>query len=157
MLAERESERREGPVGEVPVAASGGVALNERDRQSRRHRTDRRAASPWRFFPYLLVIVVFALAKLWTPVKNWLAGTDTKFGWPGLDGNILTSAGKPSSSTVYTFGWLSTPGSLLLLSGIVVAVVYRMSLMEAARVYGRTFMKMKYSILTVAACSRWPT
>ena len=150
MLAERESERREGPVGEVPVAASGGVALkSETDSRAVTELTPGRVTLA--LFPYLLVIVVFALAKLWTPVKNWLAGTDTKFGWPGLDGNILTSAGKPSSSTVYTFGWLSTPGSLLLLSGIVVAVVYRMSLMEAARVYGRTFMKMKYSILTVAA------
>ena len=150
MLAERESERREGPVGEVPVAASGGVALkSETDSRAVTELTPGRVTLA--LFPYLLVIVVFALAKLWTPVKNWLAGTDTKFGWLGLDGNILTSAGKPSSSTVYTFGWLSTPGSLLLLSGIVVAVVYRMSLMEAARVYGRTFMKMKYSILTVAA------
>jgi len=102
-------------------------------------------------FPYLLVIVVFALAKLWTPLKNWLTGTDTKFGWPGLDGHILTSSGKPSSSTVYTFGWLSTPGSLLLISGVIVALVYRMSLAEAARVYGRTFVRMRYSILTVAA------
>ena len=150
MLAERESERREGPVGEVPVAASGGVALkSETDSRAVTELTPGRVTLA--LFPYLLVIVVFALAKLWTPVKNWLAGTDTKFGWPGLDGNILTAAGKPSSSTVYTFGWLSTPGSLLLLSGIVVAVVYRMSFMEAARVYGRTFMKMKYSILTVAA------
>ena len=146
MLRERESDRDGEPAGGVPAAASGGVALkSETDTE----------LTPGRvtlaLFPYLLVIVVFALAKLWTPVKNWLAGTDTKFGWPGLDGNILTSSGKPSSSTVYTFGWLSTPGSLLLLSGIVVAIVYRMSLVEAARVYGRTFMKMRYSILTVAA------
>ena len=47
------------------------------------------------FFPYLLVIVVFSLAKLWTPVKNCLAGTDMKIGWPGLDGNVLSAAGKP--------------------------------------------------------------
>ena len=42
------------------------------------------------FLPYLVVIVVFSLAKLWTPLKNFLAGTDMKIGWPGPDGNILT-------------------------------------------------------------------
>ncbi|BBZ76640.1 L-lactate permease [Mycolicibacterium anyangense] len=102
-------------------------------------------------FPYLLVIVVFAVAKLWTPVKTWLAGTDVKFGWPGLDGHVLTAAGKPSASTIFTVGWLSSPGSLLLIAGVVVAVVYRISLVQAARVYGRTVVKLKFSILTVAS------
>ncbi len=102
-------------------------------------------------FPYLLVIVVFALAKLWAPVKKWLAGTDLKFGWPGLDGQVLTVAGTPSASTVYTLGWLSSPGSMLLIAGVVVAVVYRISLVEAAKVYGRTVLKLKFSILTVAS------
>ena len=103
-------------------------------------------------FPCLLVSVVFALAKLWAPVKNWLAGTDTKFGWPGLDGNILTSSGKPSSSTVFALGWLVDPRIAAA------AVGHRggrwctgISPLEAARVYGRTFMKMRYPILTVAA------
>ena len=54
------------------------------------------------FLPYLVVIVVFSLAKLWTPLKNWLAGTDTKIGWPGLDGNILTVTGTTSTATQYT-------------------------------------------------------
>ncbi len=102
-------------------------------------------------FPYLLVIVVFAVAKLLAPAKKWLAGTDVKFGWPGLDGHVLTAAGKPSASTVYTIGWLSSPGSLLLIAGVIVAVVYRLSLVEAAAVYGRTVLKLKFSILTVAS------
>lgn len=102
-------------------------------------------------FPYLLVIVVFAVAKLLTPAKKWLAGTDVKFGWPGLDGHVLTAAGKPSASTVYTIGWLSSPGSLLLIAGAIVAVVYRLSLVEAAKIYGRTVLKLKFSILTVAS------
>ena len=102
-------------------------------------------------FPYLLVIVVFAVAKLLAPAKKWLAGTDVKFGWPGLNGHVLTAAGKPSASTVYTLGWLSSPGSLLLITGVIVALVYRLSLVEAAAVYGRTVLKLKFSILTVAS------
>ena len=40
-----------------------------------------------------------------------------RVGWPGLDGAVLSVAGKAVSSTTYTFQWLSSPGSLLLLSG----------------------------------------
>src|SRR5690606_26756261 len=38
-------------------------------------------------FPYLLVIVIFGVAKLWklgVDIPAWLASTDIKFGWPGL-------------------------------------------------------------------------
>lgn len=102
-------------------------------------------------FPYLLVVVVFALAKLLTPVKNFLTDTDATFGWPGLDGNIATASGKLSTSTQFTLGWLSSPGTLLLICGVIVALVYRMSLGEAAAIWGRNVYKMRWSILTVAS------
>jgi lactate permease len=102
-------------------------------------------------FPYLLVIVVFSLAKLLPAAKDFLADTDVLIKWPGLDGNILTAAGKVSTSTQYTFAWLSSPGTLLLISGVIVALVYRLKLTEAAGIYGRNLVKMKYSILTVAS------
>ncbi|MFW0792515.1 L-lactate permease [Gordonia sp. CPCC 205515] len=102
-------------------------------------------------FPYLLVVVVFALAKLLTPVKDFLTDTDAVFGWPGLDGNIATATGKVSTSTQFTLGWLSSPGTLLLISGVIVALVYRMSLAEAAKIWGRNVYKMRWSILTVAS------
>lgn len=101
--------------------------------------------------PYLLIIVVFSVAKLVPPVKAWLASTDVKFGWPGLDGQIATTAGKVSTSTQFTLAWLSSPGSLLLLCGMVVAVVYRMSSRDALGVYGATVTKLKFAIVTVAA------
>ena len=83
------------------------------------------------FFPYLLVIVVFSVAKLWTPVKTFLAGQDVKIAWPGLDGKVLGAAGKPVTSTVYNFPWLSSPGSLLLICGFIVALVYRVPIGRA--------------------------
>jgi lactate permease len=102
-------------------------------------------------FPYLLVIAVFSLAKLLPPAKEFLAATDVLIKWPGLDGNIATAAGKVSTSTQYTFAWLSSPGTLLLISGVIVAVVYRVKLTEAAAIWGRYVFKMRYSILTVAS------
>lgn len=102
-------------------------------------------------FPYLLVIAVFSLAKLVPPISDFLASTDVVIRWPGLDGNILTAAGKVSTSTQYAFGWLSNPGTLLLICGVVVALVYRLKLTEAAAIWGRNAVKMRYSILTVAS------
>ncbi|KKF03103.1 L-lactate permease [Mycolicibacterium obuense] len=101
--------------------------------------------------PYLLIICVFSVAKLVPAVKAWLASTDVKFGWPGLDGQIATTAGKVSTSTQFTFAWLSSPGSLLLLCGVAVAVAYRVSARDALGLYGATVAKLKFAILTVAA------
>ncbi|GAB2745972.1 L-lactate permease [Streptomyces bullii] len=103
------------------------------------------------FLPYLVVIAVFSLAKLWSPAKEFLAATDMKISWPGLDGQVLTAAGKVSTTTVYTFPWLSSPGTLLLLSGLVVAAVYRVSPASAAREFVATVVKLRWALLTVAA------
>ncbi|MBT2369140.1 L-lactate permease [Streptomyces sp. ISL-10] len=103
------------------------------------------------FLPYLIVIAVFSAAKLWTPFKEFLAATDLKISWPGLDGQVLTAAGKVSATTVYTFPWLSSPGTLLLLSGLVVAAVYRLSPAAAAREFAATVYKLRWALLTVAS------
>jgi lactate permease len=101
--------------------------------------------------PYIIVIVVFSIAKLWQPVKTFLVGTDQKIEWPGLHGNVLSAAGKPISSTIYNFQWLSSPGSLLVLCGILVAICYRMSPAVAAREYFTTAYKLRWAFLTVAS------
>ncbi|MFF3763670.1 L-lactate permease [Streptomyces sp. NPDC001922] len=103
------------------------------------------------FLPYLLVIAVFSAAKLWTPAKDFLADSDLTIAWPGLDGQVLTAAGKPATSSVYTFPWLSSPGTLLLLSGVVVAAVYRVSPRTAVREFGATVAKLRWALLTVAS------
>lgn len=103
------------------------------------------------FFPYLLIIAVFSLAKLWNPLSTFLLATDVKIKWPGLDGNVLSSAGKPVSSTVYNFQWLSSPGTLLLICGFIVAVVYRVGIGRALRELGATAVKLRWAFLTVAA------
>ena len=100
-------------------------------------------------FPYLLVIVIFSLSKLVPFLSDWLASTDIKIPWPGLDGNVLDAAGEVSTSTVYNFQWLSTPGTLLLISGIITAIVFKISAAEAFKVFIDNLVKMRFSILTV--------
>ncbi|UZD61932.1 L-lactate permease [Brevibacterium sp. JSBI002] len=102
-------------------------------------------------FPYLLVIVIFSVAKLVPALNDWLASTDVKIPWPGLHGTILNAAGEVSTSTVYNFQWLSSPGTLLLISGVIVAIVYKMSAKDAVDVFIVNVVKMKFSILTVGS------
>ena len=103
------------------------------------------------FLPYIVVIVVFSLAKLFTPLKSWLASTDLKFGWPGSDGNILTLAGKPSTATQYTLGYLSNAGTLLIISGIIVMIAYRIKPSLAVTEFGKTIYKLRFALLTVGS------
>ena len=102
-------------------------------------------------FPYLLVIVVFSLAKLIPAVASWLASTDVKISWPGLDGRVLTLAGKPNSSTIYNFQWLSSPGTMLIICALIVALVYRVSMKAFLGEITGTAYKMRFSILTIAS------
>ena len=103
------------------------------------------------FLPYLIIIAVFSIAKLWTPLKEFLASSDVKAGWPGLDGEVLTAAGQVSGTTVYTFPWLSSPGTLLLICGAVIAAVHRVTPVAAAREFTATLVKLRWALLTVAA------
>ena len=78
-------------------------------------------------FPYFLVILIFGIAKLWkwgADIPALLASTDLKVPWPWLHDRLLSEAGEPVSSTIYTFNWLSSPGTLLLITGLIVCAVY---------------------------------
>lgn len=102
-------------------------------------------------FPYLLVIVIFSLAKLVDPIEKFVVGTDVSVPWPWLDGRINTVGGEVSGSTTYVFQWLSSPGSMLLISGLIVALVYRVSLGAWFHELTDTAYKMRYAFLTVAS------
>jgi len=127
---------------------SGGSAVATPATSSRELTTGRIMMA---LVPYIIVIAVFSIAKLLGPVKTFLVGTDVKIEWPGLHGNVLSAAGKPISSTIYNFQWLSSPGSLLVLCGILTAIIYRMSPAMAAREYVTTAYKLRWAFLTVAA------
>jgi lactate permease len=105
--------------------------------------------------PYLVIIAVFSVAKLVTPVKTFLAATQHNFAWPGLDGHILTAGGKVSTATVFEFGWLATPGTLLFISGLVVMAVYRIAPATAARELAGTVYRCAGRSSPSPAC--WPS
>lgn len=78
-------------------------------------------------FPYVLVIVVFGVVNLWrwgVDVPETLAKTNIEIPWPVLHDALLDSSGQRQSSTIYNLDWLISPGTLLLISGLIVALVY---------------------------------
>jgi lactate permease len=100
------------------------------------------------YAPYLIIIAVFALAQL-GPIKTFLEGAGSEFGWPGLD--ITNADGEAVSATTFKFNWLSAAGTLLLISGVMTMVALRVSPARALRVYGTTLDRLKWATLTVAA------
>ncbi|MBC3189791.1 L-lactate permease [Pseudonocardia sp. C8] len=98
-----------------PDGADGGVALaakTELDAVAARAAQLTAGRITGALSPYLLVIVVFCAAKLIGPVDDFLTGTDRLVEWPGLHGAVK------SSSTVYKWQWLSSPGTLLLICAV---------------------------------------
>lgn len=101
--------------------------------------------------PYILVVVVFSLAKLVPPISKAIDGTNIKFGWPGLNGNILGPTGEPSGSTMYNFQWLSSPGTLLIIAGIICAIAFKMKPGVVVTTFVETVVKLRWTFLTIAS------
>lgn len=146
-LEKMDLERRDEAAGPVSLGDVGGAISTDTIQRTDVKLTPKRVFLA--LFPYLLVVAIFSVAKLWAPLTSWLATTDVKIPWPGLDGNVFTAAGELSTSSVYNFQWLSSPGTMLLATGIVVALVYKMSASDALDVYRETLVKLRFAILTV--------
>jgi lactate permease len=103
------------------------------------------------YAPYLIIIVIFALANI-DAVKTFLADPPWtyKFAWPGLH-VFGPGADAPLASATYTFNWLPAAGTLMILAGIITAIVLKVSPARALKAYGRTYAELKWAIVTVMA------
>ncbi|WP_166974317.1 L-lactate permease [Brevibacterium atlanticum] len=142
MAIEREHEDTD-----TPDAGSAADALKTAEGTKTQPLTGSRVF--FALFPYLLIVVIFSVCKLVPAINDWLASTDVKIPWPGLDGNLLTASGEPSTSTVYNFQWLSSPGTLLLISGLIIAVTFGITVKDGWKTYVDNLVKMRFAILTV--------
>ncbi|AKK10868.1 L-lactate permease [Corynebacterium uterequi] len=113
-------------------------------------------------FPYILIVVVFAITKLWrigVDIPAALSSTDLKIQWPGLYGKLVNEQGEPITSTIFNFNWLSNPGTILFFCGVITVIVYvAMSTKDRPLSAGAGFAelfiglnRMKLSYLTIAA------
>ncbi len=105
--------------------------------------------------PYVIVCIVFGIAKLGIPTL--LTSTDIKIPWPGLAGNVLNAFGADPGTT-FTFNWLSNPGTLLLIAGVITTLVYMVfnekgtyaiTIGQSVKALGSTCYLMRYSALTI--------
>jgi lactate permease len=103
------------------------------------------------YAPYLIIIVIFSITNI-PAVKAALAEQPWtyKFSWPGLH-VFAPGASEPISFQTYTFNWLPAAGTLLIISGIITALVLRISPARALAAMGRTYAELKWAIVTVMA------
>lgn len=134
-----------GPVGASGTATATLVRADVKIDQS----TRTKANLTWNaVMPYVVIIVVFSISQI-PVVKEFLANTTTlAFPWPGLS---ITDAAGNAVGTAYKLNVVGTGGTLLLLSGIIVALMYRLPAREALRAYGETLHQLRFTILTVTA------
>lgn len=114
-------------------------------------------------FPYILVVVILAIAKLWKfgiDLPALLKATDIQFNWPGVYGVLVDETGKPAKSGIFTLTWLSSPGTMLLITGIIVVFVYahfgkegefQISVSQGFKALGKTISNLSMAILTICA------
>ena len=110
--------------------------------------------------PYLIVVAIFGLVNLNAGLKAWLKTVAIKINIPALSSRLVTKDGTPVKDAPYTFTWLSNPGTLLIISGLIVAVVY-FFFNEKGRYgfkfpavfaeFGSVIYRMRWTILTIAS------
>ena len=97
--------------------------------------------------PYLIIIAVFGISQI-PVVKSWLAAIGSvTFAWPGL--NVTDANGKPVAAQIFKLDHIKATGSLLLLSGILVAACYRVTFAQAVKAYKDTLIQLRFTIITV--------
>jgi lactate permease len=99
------------------------------------------------YAPYVIIIAVLSVAQV-PPIKDALDGLTKEIDWPGL--NVLNAKGEEPAPSVFKLNWAITPGTLLLVSGLLTMLVLRISPARALRVYGKTLDQLKWATLTVA-------
>ncbi len=101
------------------------------------------------YSPYIIIIVVFTLAALITPLKDFLAARTVAFAWPGLD--LQTASGTVSTLPTFKLNWAATGGTLLLVSGLFTLPFIGIAPAKALKAYVGTYIQLKFAIVTVMA------
>jgi lactate permease len=149
------------PTGPRPAMAGGDSTVDQRrfTKDAERRADATPEGQPKRdtpgemlvaFSPYLIIIVVFALAQIhWLPFFDWLDARTKEFDWPGLD--IQNAKGEAPTAVTFKLNWANAAGTLLLLSGLLTMLSLRIRPRRALEAYAATLNQLKFAILTVAS------
>ncbi|MDV8147947.1 L-lactate permease [Arthrobacter sp. B10-11] len=138
------------------VSAAGGSAVGrgtERPATAAPVPTDNSRPEPRQIWmaiaPYLIIIAVFSVAQI-PFVKTWLGQVGSvTFAWPGLE--ITDSAGKPVAATKFKLDHLKATGTLLMFSGLLTMLLYKITASHGLRIYRDTLVQLRWTIVTVTA------
>ena len=136
------------PYTEPAVVAGGAADEPTAEFAERVEHPDARADVVKAYAPYAIIIAVFVVCQI-AAVKKLLDKATIKFHWPGLD--VVSPKGKPVTLTEFTLNLLTTPGTQMLIAGVLTAVALRLSAPRALKAYGTTLHQLRWAILTVMA------
>lgn len=132
------------PIESAPTGTSGTTLTSPATAVEPKTRSTLGAVAP-----YLIIIAVFSISQL-PGVKPWLTAHGSwTFHWPGLD--VVNASGKPVGAQTFKLDHLKATGTLLLVSGLIVMGVYRISPREALRAYWDTLVQLRFTIITVVS------
>jgi lactate permease len=134
--------------GPTPVVAGGSADAPTPGFAGRVANPDARPEVIKAYAPYAIIIVVFVLGQI-GPIKDFLDKATQKFGWPGL--HVVNAKGKELSSITFNFNILTTPGTQMLIAGVLTMLVLRIAAGPALRAYWTTLVQLRWAILTVMA------
>ena len=109
---------------------------------------DSRAQVVRAYAPYGIIIAVFVICQI-SAVKKLLERATFTVHWPGL--HLYTAKGTASTVPNFTLNLLTTPGTQMLVAGIVTMGVLRLSVAGALKAYGATLHQLRWAIVTVMA------
>jgi lactate permease len=152
-----------GAVGRVPPLpgeseATGGTSraadeprpefAERAGRTQVRHdsKTDSPADVVRAYAPYGIIIAVFVVCQI-PAVKRLLDKATFAVNWPGL--HVVDADGDPLSLTKFTLNLLTTPGTQMLVAGLLTMVALRLSVPRALKAYGATLHQLRWAIVTV--------
>jgi len=99
------------------------------------------------FLPYAVLTVLFMLTSIAGPVQRFAAAAGFSFHWPGL--NVGDASGHPLSITTFDLGWLNASGTVLLLTGVLTAVAFRLPIRVAAGCYRDALLQLRWAALAI--------
>jgi lactate permease len=136
------------PYTESAAVAGGAADEPTPEFAARVTQRDTRTDVVRAYAPYVIIIAVFVVCQI-PAVKRLLDKATFKFQWPGL--HVLSPKGKPVSLTEFTLNVLTTPGTQMLVAGLLTMIVLHLSLPRAVKAYGATLHQLRWAIVTVMA------
>ena len=109
-------------------------------------KADSRADVVRAYAPYGIIIAVFVVCQI-PAVKRLLDKATFAVNWPGL--HVVDADGDPLSLTKFTLNLLTTPGTQMLVAGLLTMVALRLSVPRALKAYGATLHQLRWAIATV--------